>query len=113
MYTVIQSSLFKNILDIYLQSQLRVFFMFIITSFHYMFRPLRACGQLSVATAGIYLKDFYVYVAQQDAPHKDKIHSSLLFTIYFIIFYVVCCFAFLIYDFFHITVAGNLTNDLG
>jgi hypothetical protein len=38
-----------------------------------MFRPLN----FSVAIAGIYLKDFYVYITQQDAPHKDKISQSV------------------------------------
>jgi hypothetical protein len=28
--------------------------------------------KLSVAIAGIYLKDSYLYIMQQDAPHKDK-----------------------------------------
>jgi hypothetical protein len=32
----------KNLSDIYLQSQLRVFYCCFITSYHYMFRPLRA-----------------------------------------------------------------------
>jgi hypothetical protein len=30
--------------------------------------------KLSVAIAGLYLKDSYVYVTQQDVPHKDKNH---------------------------------------
>jgi hypothetical protein len=30
----------------------------------------------SVAIAGICLKDFHVYIMQEDAPHKDKIDIS-------------------------------------
>jgi hypothetical protein len=34
-------------------------------------------NKLSVAIAGICLKDSYVYITQQDAPHKDKKTSVL------------------------------------
>jgi hypothetical protein len=34
--------------------------------------------KLSAAIADIYLKDSYVYVTQQDAPHKDKMFPVLI-----------------------------------
>jgi hypothetical protein len=37
--------------------------------------------KLSVAIAGICLKDSYVYVTQQDAPHKDKI-DKISYSVY-------------------------------
>jgi hypothetical protein len=48
------------------------FFIFVIQ------RDIITSIKFSVAFAGICLKDSYVYITQQDAPHKDKKPCNLL-----------------------------------
>jgi hypothetical protein len=101
----------KNLSDIYLQSQLRIFIDVIISlsittcfgpygpssgEYNYQWKHLRESHhygplgpkhvvilrditsiKFSVAIAGICLKDSYVYITQQDAPHRDKIRITV------------------------------------
>jgi hypothetical protein len=79
-------STYKTLSDIYLQSQLRVFIdVFSPISQHVSAPPghpqvnhnlqLYYLKKAIVAIAGICLIEFYIYITQQDATHKNKTHE--------------------------------------